>query len=178
MDGRTQAGFADVEAERLVHEAYLAHAAPLQRYLCSMVRDLAVAEDLTQEAFLRLAREVQARRTPDNVPGWLFRVGANLVASRARHAAVVARTADPLPPPDGGSSPEAAVLDGERSAALRLALAQLSDDHRKALVLAAHGYRGPEIASQLGRSQLATRALLFRARNRMRTQLVAAGVEP
>ena len=43
-----------------------------------------VAEDLLQEAFLRLTREVRADRTPDNVRAWLYRVGANLAVSRGR----------------------------------------------------------------------------------------------
>src|SRR4051812_23816277 len=73
----------------LVEEAYAVHAAPLTRRLTAQMRDPAAAEDLVHEAFLRLATEIRAGRTPDNVGGWLYRVTANLVASRGRHASVV-----------------------------------------------------------------------------------------
>ena len=39
------------------------------------------------------------------------------------------------------------------------------------MVLAANGYRGREIAADLGRTELATRALLCRARSRLRARL-------
>jgi RNA polymerase sigma-70 factor, ECF subfamily len=177
MDAQVQRSAAAADVEQLVHGAYVTHAAGLQRYLGAMVRDRAAAEDLAQEAFLRLAQEAMRGRMPDNVAGWLFRVGANLAASRGRHAAVVSRTAVPRPAADELECPETAVLAAERNDAVADALAQLSDDHRRALVLAAHGYRGPEIAADLGRTPLATRALLFRARSRVRAHLVAAGIE-
>jgi hypothetical protein len=44
---------------------------------------------------------------------------------------------------------------------------------RTAVVLAAQGVGGPEIATRIGKSQLATRALLCRARRRMRPLLLA-----
>jgi RNA polymerase sigma-70 factor, ECF subfamily len=177
MDARHQDVFTTADGKWLVQEAYLAHAPALRRYIRSLVRDPAAADDLAQEAFLRLAREVQIRTAPDNVPAWLFRVGANLVASRARHAAVVARTPEPRVAGDGGPRPEVVAEDAERAAMLHGALARLARDHRRALILAAEGYRGPEIAAILGRSPLATRALLCRARSRMRSQLLADGFE-
>ena len=48
------------------------------------------------------------------------------------------------------------------------ALARLSLADRTALVLAAHGATGEEIARRLGRSHAATRTLLSRARQRIR----------
>ena len=48
------------------------------------------------------------------------------------------------------------------------ALAGLSLPDRTALVLAAHGATGQEIARRLGRSHAATRTLLSRARQRIR----------
>ena len=56
------------------------------------------------------------------------------------------------------------------------ALGNLATDDRKAIVLAAQGYRGIEIARALGRSELASRALLCRARGRLSAHLAAAAV--
>jgi RNA polymerase sigma-70 factor, ECF subfamily len=163
--------------EGLVGDAYLRHDAALVRYLEAMVHDRSVAEDLAQEAFLRLASEVAMDRVPDNVPAWLFRVGANLVASRGRHIAVVARVADQVPVVAATPSPERTLLELEGAREVEAALLTLSRDHRTALLMTAQGYRGPEIAAHLGRTPLATRALLCRARSRMRSRLLAAGVE-
>jgi DNA-directed RNA polymerase specialized sigma24 family protein len=62
---------------------YLAHSAALRGRLLALTRDPAVADDLASEAFLRLAVELAAGRAPD-ARAWLYRVGSNLVVSRAR----------------------------------------------------------------------------------------------
>jgi len=54
------------------------------------------------------------------------------------------------------------------------ALAVLRPAERAALILAAHGVTGPEIARHLGRTHGATRALMCRARTRLRAS-VAVG---
>lgn len=164
-----------VPDDTLIARTYADHAAALTRYARSFVRDEAAAEDLVHEAFLRLAREVREDRTPDNVAAWLFRVTANLATSRARRVAVAARFADALDGPEADPDPEAAVIDLERYEALREALQELAPHDRTALLMAAHGYRGPEIAARLGRTQLATRTLLCRARGRVRARLTTAG---
>jgi RNA polymerase sigma factor (sigma-70 family) len=161
----------------LVEEAYAVHAAPLTRRLTSQMRDPAAAEDLVHEAFVRLTTEIRAGRAPDNVGGWLYRVAANLVASRGRHASVVERYAPSLPQPGVEASPEAASLSAERNRLVEAALGTLGWADRQALLLAAQGYRGAEIAVRLGRTEGATRTLLCRARLRMRGELEAAGID-
>ena len=182
MDGHTTSQpspAADMAAmSALVSDAYLAHGPALVRYLRSLTRDETVAEDLAQEAFLRLAREVAHGRTPDCVSAWLFRVGRNLAMSRGRRVTVAARHAGALPVPAGLEAPDALAIRDEQARAVRDAMAALPEDHREALLLAAEGYRGPEIAARLQRTPLATRALLCRVRGRVRVQLLAAGFEP
>lgn len=51
--------------------------------------------------------------------------------------------------------------------------AHLPKDARAALLLSADGYSSAEIAQRIGRSELATRAMLSRQRSRLRT-IVAA----
>ena len=55
------------------------------------------------------------------------------------------------------------------------ALAALPADGRIALVMAAHGSTGQEIAAALGKSETATRTALYRARIRLREQLSEGG---
>jgi RNA polymerase sigma-70 factor, ECF subfamily len=159
----------------LVETAWAEHRAGLVRRLTALTRDPDVAEDLAQEAFLRLAREVQAGRTPDAPGAWLHRVGGNLVASWGRHRSVIDRRAGELARPDAPATPESVAVEGERNAALRDALGELSSADRDALVLAANGFHGPEIAASIGRTPGATRTLLCRARSKLRGQLELAG---
>jgi RNA polymerase sigma-70 factor (ECF subfamily) len=154
---------------------YTEDAARLRGWLTSICRDETVAEDLAQEAFVRLLREARAGRTPDDPVAWLHRVGSNLAMSRGRHISVVDRRAGELPLPTPVASPEADVVAAEEAAAVRSAVGRLDGDDREAVVLAAHGFRGPEIARRIGRSDGATRTLLCRARAKVRQQLLLSG---
>ncbi|HET7727080.1 MAG TPA: sigma-70 family RNA polymerase sigma factor [Candidatus Limnocylindrales bacterium] len=161
------------DGEVLIVEAYRVHSAALERYLTTLTRDAEVAEDLAQESFLRLSREVRAGRVPENIPAWLHRVAWNLATSRGRRIQVARRFASASDDPVIERSPEDLVIETERRAALDEALAALPDVDRTAVVLAAHGFQGPEIARRIGRTQLATRTLLCRARGRLRASLLA-----
>ena len=66
----------------------------------------------------------------------------------------------------------------ERDAELHAALAHLAPDRRAALLLAARGFSGYEVAGLLGRSEGATRTLLCRARLELRGILEATEVRP
>ena len=68
-------------------------------------------------------------------------------------------------------SPERAVLEREQNTALSRALGRVSTVERTALLLAAQGYDGMTIAAMIGRSHTATRAMMCRARRRLRDAL-------
>lgn len=162
-------------AGQCLEAAFVQHRAALVRRLTMVTRDADVAEDLAQEAFLRLAREIEAGRLPDEMGAWLHRVGTNLAMSRGRHLQVVDRRAGTLPRPDEPDSPEQFVVDGELAAAVGEVLALMSGTERRALAMAANGYGGLEIAASLGRTPGATRTLLCRARAKIRGHALMAG---
>ena len=165
-----------VNAGHLVEAAFTEHRAGLVRHMASLTRDADVAEDLAQEAFVRLAREMEAGRLPDDTGAWLHRVGTNLAMSRGRHLQVVDRRESQLPRPSEPALPEQLVIAGELTLAIGAVLAQMSGTERRALTLAANGFHGIEIAESIGRTPGATRTLLCRARAKMRAQLVLAGL--
>jgi RNA polymerase sigma-70 factor (ECF subfamily) len=154
--------------------AYEDHRATLEGYLLWLTRDKAVAEEIAQEAFARLVREVRAGRPPTSVHGWLRRVGANLAMSRGRRLQVAERKRSALVMYDLADSAESVVLRREDFRRLRAALACLRQTDREALLLAAAGLSGVEISGRIGRSDSATRTLLCRARHRLRAQLALA----
>jgi RNA polymerase sigma-70 factor, ECF subfamily len=158
----------------LLVDAFRSYRDDLYGYLCRATRDDAAAEDLLQEAFLRLAREIEAGRAPTQVRAWLFRVATNLVISRGRRRVTVVewmRRHGQEAATRTVESPESEVIGRERILALEAALGRLPSDARAALLLSANGFSGEEIAAAIGRSHAATRTLLSRTRVRMRLEL-------
>lgn len=158
-----------------VMAAYDDHQRDLFSFLLATTRNRQVAEDLLQETFLRLVRETRAGRAPDNQRTWLFRVAANLAASRGRRLTVAVRAMSRMRGPDDAASPESGYLEQEQSRELDVALGRLSMDARHAVLLAAHGFDGQEIAQMIGRTPLATRSLMWRARLQLRELLETTG---
>lgn len=150
------------------------HGAALERYVRSKVRDADEAADVCQEVAIRLLAAVRSGERPDSPAAWMYRVATNLVISGARHRAVVARAADALVDRRHRPSVDDEIVARERHAAVRDWLAGEPADDRTAIVLAANGHPMREIASRIGRTELATRALVCRARARGRIRLVAA----
>jgi RNA polymerase sigma factor (sigma-70 family) len=155
---------------------FIAHATGLRGRLIVLTRDPAIADDLVSEAFLRLALEMRAGRAPTDPRAWLFRVGANLVVSRARRAAVATKAMPGLLDRNVAPSPEDEMVDRERDQLLREGLGALAGRDREIVVLAANGYRAEEIAGLIGCSPAATRTRLCRARGRLRERLEMAGM--
>lgn len=155
----------------LVATAYDAHERSLYTFALGITRSGTAAEDLVQESFLRLVREVRAGRAPDNVKAWLYRVCSNLAMSRGRRATVATRYLPFLASREVGETPEARHLRLELGAELTAALAELSHDERTGLLLSAGGFHGPEIAEIIGRSHAATRTMLTRARTKVQARL-------
>jgi RNA polymerase sigma factor (sigma-70 family) len=152
--------------------AYLdEHGPALERALAVFTRDPDGAADLVQEVALRLLIEGRSGRMPDRPAAWALTVGRNIAVSRARRRQTAERLLDRLPRPTPMPSPEHAALDHERDEAVASALRDAPLAHRRAVLLAANGYRGREIATELGRTELATRTLLCRARGRLRARL-------
>ena len=162
--------------ELLTTAAYEAHAQRMRAFAIAATRDGNAADDLVQETFLRFVRQLQARREPDNVGGWLYRVCGNLIVSRSRRKSVVERLRGWVGR-EQEPSPEDLVLTAERDRTLAIALSRLPADARVALLLASRGMTAAEIGLAIHRTPVATRTFLFRARVRLRDELAALGVE-
>lgn len=159
--------------DSLVVDAFDRYQGELNGFALQLTRDPEVAADLVQEAFFRLVKEAKVGRAPDNVRAWLYRVITNLSTSRGRRATVAARWQGHLVDRGAAVAPETDYLELETSGEIRRLLAGVSKDERTALLMSAHGFSGAEIAAVLGRTHLATRALLCRARARLRDEVLA-----
>ncbi len=145
-----------------------------------MLGDAAEAEDVVQEAMLRLWRGAADWRPGEaGVGAWLHRVATNLCLDRLRRRRTVTGE---LPDRAGeGASVLAGLARADRAAALHAALATLPERQRAAIVLRHLEELGnPEIAARLGVSVEAVESLLARGRRALAAQLVPqrADLEP
>ena len=162
------------EVGRVTTAAYERHAAEIHAFVLRIVRDPEVAADLVADTFTKLFTEEQANRTPLLPRPWLYRVAANLATSRGRRMQSAIRASTKLQREarsDHAPSAEHELIGRERDAALHRALAQVSLEERTALLLAAAGHDGATVASLIGKSHVATRTLMCRARKRLRAAL-------
>jgi RNA polymerase sigma-70 factor (ECF subfamily) len=166
-----------VAADETVVDAWAQHHEALFSYLVRTTRDPEAAEDLLQEAFLRLTTETRAGRSPANVHAWLFRVATNLAVSRGRRIATAFRALARLRPVSAAArpeeSPETVAITLESRNRLVATLGQLGPDARAAILLSSQGFSSLDIAAAIGRSDAATRTLLCRSRLQVRRLLEA-----
>lgn len=115
-----------------------------------MLGDRAEAEDLAQEAMLRLWRIAPDWRSGEaKVSTWLYRVVTNLATDRLRRRRGVGLDEAPEVADDRASALER-MMDEDRLAALQAALAQLPARQRQAVVLRhLEGLSNPEIAEAM-----------------------------
>ena len=160
-----------------VATAYTAFAPELLSCVATRFRGQVNAEDIVHEAFTRLVREAGAGRQPVYVRAWLYRVAHNLAVSELRRKAWLAAGDDEdQPPPLRGSaaSAEAAYEASSVSDDLQRALAALAAPGRRSILMFAEGYAVREIANAIGRTEPATRTLMYRSRKAVRSQLAVA----
>jgi RNA polymerase sigma-70 factor, ECF subfamily len=151
-------------------DAYAAHRGALFAYLVRLTRSVDTADDLVQESYAKLVREVDAGRPPRDCLAWLRRVGRNLAVSGYRRNRVAQATWSRLASNDTSSSPEDTYLVHEAEDEVAELLGRLNEIDRTALVMAAHGYSVAEIGRFIARSEGAVRTRICRARKRLRME--------
>jgi RNA polymerase sigma-70 factor (ECF subfamily) len=152
-------------------------AAKLLRYLERMLADGAVAEELVQEAFLRVHRARDRYEPQARFSTWLYRIATNLALNELRRP----RRRDPHTSIDADGGPElisAGPPSDERVHAQRLSeavdreLAALPERQRAALWLSAvEGLPYAEVARALDVTPQALKSLVHRARTALAGKL-------
>jgi RNA polymerase sigma-70 factor, ECF subfamily len=131
------------------------------------------AQELCQEAFLRLYTALRKGQQIDNTRAWVFTVarncGLSARASNSTLAAFDAAVEEQLSSPS--PSPEKVLLDRERMLRLHQAVSSLSHQQRQCLHLRVEGFRYREIAEMLGVGNSTVGEFLQRAITRLRKAL-------
>jgi RNA polymerase sigma-70 factor (ECF subfamily) len=150
------------------------------RYIMSMVRDTAEAEDLTQETFLRAYQRRDSLRDEAAKTAWLYRIATHASLDRLRQYARRAPMESDtdldeidVAEPDIPSLQETLEQD-EMSECVQRYLNSLSDSYRAVILLYdMHDLTAPEIAQLLGQSLPTIKIRLHRARLKLRAALKA-----
>ncbi len=147
---------------------------PLLSYLRRVTGEKAMADDVFQEAYIRMLQS--DFKDPDDTRqrSYLFTTATNLVRDHWRRAKREKRWESeetvPATEPSGGD-----IIDLRCS--VEAALLGLSPQQRSLLWLAyVEGYRHEEIASMLGLRQRSVRVLLYRARQKLSGILTSMGI--
>ena len=151
--------------------AWQQHRREILQFLEHRAGNVAEADDLLQEVFVKVLLQGRAFCELDNPRAWLFRVARNLIIDQRR----LTTTREPLQPlPDDLSALPAAEIEPVDllSHCLPGVLSGLSAKDREAIALCdLQGMAVSDYARQLGLSLPAAKSRLQRARQRLRSRL-------
>ena len=160
---------------------------PVYNLIARLVQDPAMAEDLTQDSFVKMFRALGTFDPRLRFSSWIFRIAHNTAIDYLRQKRVPLAT--PSVEEDGEErdplasiadltsiSPEKAALNRELAAALDAAIDQLRPEYRSAIVLRhQEGLEYDEIAHVLDLPLGTVKTFLHRARRELARHLGAAG---
>jgi RNA polymerase sigma-70 factor (ECF subfamily) len=165
----------DLAALDRISRCYGAHLLAVGRRVC---RDHERARDAVQDALLAAGERLDQYRGEGSVEGWLVAMVANACRSGQRGRKDQAEWNRPLDdesPACAGDRPDDGAARSELAEALEAALADLPPIDRAVVLLTqVDGWRGAEVARELGLSAESVRARLSRARRRLRARLESA----
>lgn len=157
---------------------------PMMQYMYRMTHNQAIAEELSQEVFLRVYRSRESYRAEARFSTWLYRIATNLGVNHARdtrHERAVRTVYLDETDPETGATPDVAdirpsveqdLVREERMKAIRNHVMALPERQRNAVLM--HKYQGldyRQIGEILKLSDSATKSLLFRAYQTLRERL-------
>lgn len=175
---RDQASAAPPEAET-IEELFTALESPLLNYALRLAGELSVAEDIVQEAFMKLHAQFEQVREPRR---WLYRTVHNLALNHRRDTGKIISldtkidehdTTDPQPLPDEQ------IVRSEGIGLVRLGMKALDDRSREVLRLKfAENLSYKEISARTGLTTGHVGYLLHHALKTMAEELSKNGVVP
>jgi RNA polymerase sigma-70 factor (ECF subfamily) len=164
----------DPEAFRLIFERY---SRPVIGFIYDMVSNRELAEELTQETFVRAYRGIRGMNSETKLSTWLFGIARNVARESLRARARASRQVNledksVLDLSDKEPVPVERLLSKELNELIRLALEALDEDKRVVFTLKVfHQCSYEEIAGITGFSLAKLKTDLHRARAEMRRRI-------
>lgn len=161
-----------------VERLYRQHHGMILAYCLNHLNDPAEAEDAAQEVWLRALQALARGARPRQPAAWLNRIARNLVydawRAKQRHYRIVGvdltwEAAERQP--DSQATPLEQAVASEWVRCIEMGLERLTDGQETALRLDWAGYSGMEMASEMGTTLGAAKAVLHRGRASLRELL-------
>lgn len=149
----------------LVIEAWERHRHALQGFLRRRLADPTLAEDMTQEVFLRLQQAQPEVHDPKHMRAWLLRTARNLLVDYYRSRREHLAADDDIP-----SVPDPAASLRQLEPCIAPLLARLPEPYRGALTLDLEGFTQREIARRQGVGLSGAKSRVQRARDLLQRQ--------
>src|SRR3954469_21872947 len=139
------------------------------------------ASDLSQDVFLRAYRGLRTFKGQSALSTWLYRIGVNVCLNRVSAKTTLGKLTEPIEEKqfvdDRAASPSDVLLQQERAARVRAAIARLPRKQRATLILRTyHEMSHQEIADVLGGSVGAVKANFFHALGNLKKLLAGERV--
>jgi len=159
---------------------------PVFALVYRMVRDRALAEDLSQETFIKVLNALASYNPDYKFSSWIFKIANNAAIDHIRKKDLDTLSLDGAPDADtpdaikatqlqigtGGESPLDEVASKELGSAIERAIAKLRPEYRACILLRfVEGYSYEEIADVMEIPLGTVKTYIHRARNELREHL-------
>lgn len=154
------------------------HMDGLTLYLNGIVRNIYVAEDLTEETFVKLATKKPGFSGRSSFKTWLYAIGRNIALDHIKKETRHGCYATDITPQQlqDEEDLEAAYLREDRNLTVRRVLRRLKPEYRQVLwLIYFEGFSSKEAAAVMKKSTHNIETLAYRARQALRTKLNEEG---
>ena len=167
MDAMSESGTATSKEKIVFDEAFTLHHRTVFRAARSIVQDAMLAEDVTQEVFLRLHNNLDAIANEEMLRPWLIRVALNVARNTIRGNIRANTREDNYVKETNEMSETTVEMDYEqrmRAKEVHRALSLIKEPLRSCLVLKQQGLSYREIADSLELNETSIGTFVARAR--------------
>ena len=146
----------------------------LMLYLNGIVSNLSVAEELTEDTFLKLVLKKPRFSARCSFKTWLYTIGRNLALDYLRcNRKSIVFLEDCPELPDEADDLERSYIQQENRLLLHQTMKKLRPEYRQVLWLVYfEDFRCAEVGKIMGKSEAATQTLVSRARNALKQKLL------
>jgi RNA polymerase sigma-70 factor (ECF subfamily) len=165
-------------------ELFSTYEKPIRNYILRMVRETSVAEDLTQEVFLKIFNNPPSFQGEPKLSTWIYKVATNACLDYFRSSSYkkcrrtqLLDTDDSmdyssLPEDERVLSVQERVIKEEMGECVQDYVDTLPEDHRAVIILHdLHGLKNREVAEILGCTLETVKIRLHRARRKLKAML-------
>ena len=149
----------------------------LMLYLNGIVQNITIAEELTEDTFVRLVIKRPRFSSNSSFKTWLYTIGRNIAISYLRRNTYIHIPLENCPElTDEQANLERQYMKKERERVLFYVMMKLKPEYRQVLwLIYFEGFSNKETARIMGKTVHNTETLAYRARKAMKTKLLEEG---